>query len=488
MKRFNQYSDETKVAYFDQINGKMSGDTVNITGAASGSATFDGSGELNIETTLATLPYPDLHVPFNDGARIESGYGTNDQIDVSASQDGSVMVDLPSMSADFTCSTGRYFINKSGLIDYADVDEPCITSDGVLMHESYTSLFTYSNDISNSSWINTRVTVEDDGTLAPFATELSATTAYHLVNSTESGAHRISSTVPRTADEYTTVWAVVKPDTGYESVRLELQNYDSPKTTVYNTYDGTVSLPASEPDDYGIKELSDGWFLIWSRWLNDPETENTTVKENYLYFLPSGTASNSFTGDGVNGGYVAYYQCANSWVPEDLLLATNGSGSTTAIANCLIPAEKNITLGNGDFSVVFDFNYSQNDVDPTTILSSGVATPSNTSLGIYVNQSSALRLRDLSGAVTTSVAIPEGLSRWSYTYNDDTKLVSVYIDGSLIYSYTTTQSPLDSDSDNFILGRDAVGSAYRARGGIKNFRAYNSTLTAGQIKALGAAE
>jgi hypothetical protein len=89
------------------------------------------------------IPEPDFYVPFNDGLRIESGYGTHDQIDVSAAQDGSVMVDLPSMSASYTSSSGTYYIDKSGQL--VEASEAPITKEGVQLHPAFSNSITYSN-------------------------------------------------------------------------------------------------------------------------------------------------------------------------------------------------------------------------------------------------------------------------------------------------------------------------------------------------------
>ena len=95
-----------------------------------------------------SIPYPDFWLPLNDSLKIEAGFGDYDQIDVSEAQDGSMMVDLPTRSATFSRASTATYINKSGELVTAEINEPRFEKEGILTEEPNTCLL-YTSDAAD---------------------------------------------------------------------------------------------------------------------------------------------------------------------------------------------------------------------------------------------------------------------------------------------------------------------------------------------------
>ena len=86
---------------------------------------------------MAVVPRPDFHLPLINDLTIREGKGTPYQIDVSPTQDGSVMVDLPMYRADFRRGSKSFYIDKNTHeLTEADINQPCIEQKGLRIYES----------------------------------------------------------------------------------------------------------------------------------------------------------------------------------------------------------------------------------------------------------------------------------------------------------------------------------------------------------------
>ncbi len=104
-----------------------------------------------------SIPFPDFWLPLNDSLQILAGEGKHDQIDVSAAQDGSKMIDLPTKSAEFSRATTATYVDKSGVLRTAGINEPRFEKEGILIEGSSTN---FSTKLSNPE-ASKDVTVED---------------------------------------------------------------------------------------------------------------------------------------------------------------------------------------------------------------------------------------------------------------------------------------------------------------------------------------
>lgn len=109
------------------------------------------------------MPPPDAYLPLISDLRMREGIGEPDRIDVSDAQDGSQMVPISTVSAEFSRASTATYVDKSGVLRTAAVDEPRFEKDGILVEGESTNLVRYSNDFSNAAWIARGNTSKADG-------------------------------------------------------------------------------------------------------------------------------------------------------------------------------------------------------------------------------------------------------------------------------------------------------------------------------------
>ena len=219
-----------------------------------------------------SIPYPDFWLPLNDSLKIEAGFGDYDQIDVSEAQDGSMMVDLPTRSATFSRASTATYINKSGELVTAEINEPRFEKEGILIEGSSTNYFKYSDsstDIPDYRSTRVDVSASDLGGFEGEVSEDSQNSKWFSVISFEtsgSSEENISSSF---------------------YIRGDVQN-------IYSV-DLLVSKSTSGPD-YSIGSLSpsdgfvDGVRYSLSGVTNDEEWARPELRVNFLSDAPLGTS------------------------------------------------------------------------------------------------------------------------------------------------------------------------------------------------------
>lgn len=85
-------------------------------------------------------PFPDVWLPFNDGLQMLAGNGAYDRINI-----GSDYVELPSRSATFTRASTATYVDKSGVLQTAAINEPRFEKEGLLIEAQSTNMMASSN-------------------------------------------------------------------------------------------------------------------------------------------------------------------------------------------------------------------------------------------------------------------------------------------------------------------------------------------------------
>ncbi|MGF6234122.1 hypothetical protein ABIE02_000227 [Leclercia sp. 1548] len=110
-------------------------------------------------------PFPDVWLPFNDDMRLLAGSAPYDRLTISGQ-----VLELPTRSGAFTRSTIATYIDKSGVLQTADVNEPRYQHDGLLLEGQSTNYILNSDDPSKWSGVavgfGTRSTITDGATQA----------------------------------------------------------------------------------------------------------------------------------------------------------------------------------------------------------------------------------------------------------------------------------------------------------------------------------
>jgi len=110
-------------------------------------------------------PFPDVWMPFNDDMRLLAGFAPYDKQTISGQ-----VLELATKSAGFTRSTTATYIDKSGVLQTADINEPRFQRDGLLMEGQSTNYILNSDDPTKwngiSAVFGTKSTITDGATQA----------------------------------------------------------------------------------------------------------------------------------------------------------------------------------------------------------------------------------------------------------------------------------------------------------------------------------
>nr|WP_302981262.1 hypothetical protein [Plesiomonas shigelloides] len=102
----------------------------------------------------SAVPFPDVWIPFNDSLRMFAGYG----------REVKVGDDVVARMVNFERSTTATYIDKSGVLRTAAINEPRFEKQGLLMEGQSTNLITNSSSVGSNYNSNLTVTNNPDGT------------------------------------------------------------------------------------------------------------------------------------------------------------------------------------------------------------------------------------------------------------------------------------------------------------------------------------
>jgi len=247
----NAKTSETN-AKTSETNSKTSEN--NAAASASSAAASLAAAQLLTSVPYEAAPYPDVWAPLNDDLRLLAGFAPYDTLTIS----GQVM-ELPTKSLTFTRSTTATYIDKSGILQTAAINEPRFERDGLLMEASSTNYFLNSDDpLKWGAFDNRldRVVIIDGKTQASTlkATTTATAPAAFYINT--------SNQMALVANEYCTLSARIKGAYGRCELRIRLVS-----TTVANVYidftTGVISTPPSVPElTATAKQDSDGYTYV----------------------------------------------------------------------------------------------------------------------------------------------------------------------------------------------------------------------------------
>ncbi len=161
----NAKTSETN-AKTSETNAKTS--ETNAANSASSAAASLAAAQLLTSVPYEEAPFPDVWLPLNDDLRLLAGFAPYDKLTISGQ-----VLELATKSATFTRSTKATYIDKSGVLQTADIDEPRFEKEGLLIEGQSTNYFRHSNDpskwksVSNVDSTLTLVSAIDGNTKAP---------------------------------------------------------------------------------------------------------------------------------------------------------------------------------------------------------------------------------------------------------------------------------------------------------------------------------
>ncbi|WP_257282107.1 LamG domain-containing protein [Endozoicomonas sp. ISHI1] len=385
---------------------------------------------------LAAVPAPDFHLPLISDLRIEEGFGPADQVDVSAAQDGSLMVDLPSRSAKFAMNSEATFMDKSNVIKKVASDQPRFEKYGYLSEPASTNLHVNSENMELYNYYGNATIVRHPTELGPdrVSPAFLVSGASNLTISSEVGHnvyHLFTGVSYPIGEEFTaSLFVKAAPDNPSQAMSLRL------------TGDGAQSHP--------LHALTDEWQRV---------EHKVKVSEGGI---PRMILGNSPTGDFL----VCFPQT------EKLPFATSYISTAETAVTRSAPFLKYAWKGN--FDPRKDFTIS---------IRVRLINPRGYSDVWKLGSSIDFKLRYHNGGLAFFYGSANGqLSKTSgmIVMVKSSGLVRVYVDGVLLNTASYSEELEHSELlDNFITATDGVIN-------IRDFMLWASALSAEQVSALGA--
>lgn len=413
-------------------------------------------------TGYVDAPFPDVWAPLSDDLRLLAGFAPADTITVAGTS-----YPLPTKSMTFTRSTTATYIDKSGVLKTAAINEPRFETEGLLIEGQSTNQILNSED--PSKWAGTSSTITKS-TLASDGTS-QAVTMKGVINGTSSIPTIVTSnSVALVAGEALTVSCRAKGNYGYIRIAFSLDGSTAAATLIEATTGVALSPPAGVTVTSQMG--SDGY-------VNVTATITASVGGNYVGVIAAQKLSADSTIPLNTEYYVQMPQAeknpvATSYIP------TGAAAVTRAIENVNIPAERNIgyRLVGDKFNRTLSFELSVERFSPPS------ATYFDAIRGLNANNDIILRIMDTSlrsyragGGPVININAPFASKMYVQTLDTSDRL-SLYMDGKTDSSVGGPTTPTTSATNlNFAAHPNVV---YHVR----NFRIWHRLLTPTQIRGL----
>ena len=148
------------------------------------------------------------------------------------------------------------------LVEYS-ANNPSVVYDsdsqvkGIAIRPENLQLLTHNNDISDDQWITLNTIKEGGYQVGP----LGNTTT--LVTASGTGLHSLRQTDPVEPGTYTLCAIVKKGTTSQTSLALPSSRFGETVITGFDIENQTITNIRGNPDSSGMKEIYNGWWLIW---------------------------------------------------------------------------------------------------------------------------------------------------------------------------------------------------------------------------------
>jgi len=249
-------------------------------------------------------------------------------------------------SVEFSRATTATYIDRYGVLKYADIDEPRFEKEGLLLEGSSTNLLKWSEDFTQSVWFKINASIETNATTAPDGSN----TASKLVETTEEGFHVIGQAVAVTEGEVYAGSVFLKAG---ERIYAQVGFHNSSGVYVgqikVNLSDGSYSVVKG----WGkVQKLANGWYRVM--------VVGTADDTRLVFKVLLGNTSWSdqqYTGDGTSGIYIWGAQLEAKPFPTSYI-PTQDSAVTRSADICKLQFENNhpsLRKGN-PFSYAVDFD------------------------------------------------------------------------------------------------------------------------------------
>ncbi|UGB01225.1 hypothetical protein LRS40_16180 [Leclercia sp. G3L] len=430
--------------------------------ASSAAASLAAAQQLT-SAPYEAAPYPDVWAPLNDDLRLLAGIAPYDRIAISGQ-----VLELASKSVTFSRSTTATYIDKSGLMVTAEINEPRFEKQGLLLESSSTNLYIYSETIGAGSG----VTATSNASTSPTGEN----TMSLITENTAGGEHYAGDrNIALTAGTSYCFSTYVKASQGNRWLYLRTASGTTSGTFFDVTNGKWGSDNFSAPiTDRGFESLGNGIYRVWMVF-TATNTQSTVIR---LQLSQPGQVA-TYTGDGASGLYLWGAQLEESTFPSSYIKTVASTVTRSPDLWSIVNTNTGYQTLADKFKRTVAFEFMPK-YTITTGYADVVRVPGATN-DIICRVIAANRIQSFrDGSGTPSIPVTPGVLAMvvHVTSVDD---CTMYYDGNPSYraqlpSNTTTKPTNISNSVGSANGKFVYY--------IRNFRIWHRELTVNQIKGL----
>ncbi len=450
----------------------------NSAASASSAAASLAAAQLLTSVPYEAPPFPDVWAPLNDDLRLLAGFAPYDKLTISGQ-----VLELPTKSMTFSRATTATYINKSGVLQTANINEPRFESEGLLMEGASTNLILYSND--PSKWSPLNVAIASTNNLAPDGTLTAAKVNISNANSTNLNlGASVASYAAFTTGGYITSTFFMKA--GERSlVQMIWSGGATGISSKYANFDLINGVVNGNCYAYSMQQLANGWWRCSATALI--EGDMTAAAANgaaWMGIIDSMSDGRrpfvmGTIGDGVYvwGAHTEAQAIPTSYIP------TNGAAATRAKESLTLTPVGNIGYNAvGDFfnrTVSFEISVSQymNPVGYTYFrMLQAYGVSYDILMQLHTGYISSYRTGSNTSPVI-SIAYPFSRKIFTQTIDSNNTLTAYFNDQ--IGSRTGAPN-IAAGVPSSIVADSNASVVYH----IRNFRIWHRLLTQNQVKGL----
>lgn len=413
-----------------------------------GNITEKGARVFSDNYVQPEIPFPDVWIPFNDGLQMLAGYG--DEVKV----DNWVVAKM----ASFSRASQATYIDKSGVLRTADIDEPRFEKEGLLIEGASTNLLAYSEYCKG----------RDSTVLSPTDGWYSMTQANASSGSTTYGVLFPSNSSTAWPVNTNVTLSIYAKGTG--RVILETSIYAAFTAGVITVFDlDTVSVVSGTGQ---IAKIGDMFRLS----IQAVTASTASTSMNKGLYVNRVDDNNDIL---INYAQIEPLPFATSYIP------TSGAAATRTMDVCYIQWENNLPkLMTGlpaTISLDIDTSYTSAYDSHRCILNQTGSVGGNVILRLNRNEDRMAFYRG--GSSSTILGSLAGMDKTTKVVVswDESDLTKMYVNG------VSCGSGVRAPATVGIPPRLAIGSsttAYGMFGHIRNFRIWHKALSDTQLKAI----
>ena len=233
-------------------------------------------------------PYPDVWAPLSDDLRLLAGFAPYDTLTISGK-----VLELPSKSVTFARSTTATYIDKAGVMQTADINEPRFEKQGLLVEAGATNLYTYSEQWGTGNRVTTTNNSAD-------SVRGDKTMALVVEDTTGSEHYTQDRNIALTAGTTYCYSVYVKAHTSPRLLYLRVTS----GTTAGVFFDPVAgafvgSGVGAQYLDRGFENLGNGVYRVWMS-----VTAGATQSSVFRLQLAKDGVTATYVGDGISGFYI----------------------------------------------------------------------------------------------------------------------------------------------------------------------------------------